>query len=415
MGGKTESQVKQTVKNRIDATVKNETKNITNVINESTTSITNNMVNEAAATIEIGTNAGNDAEIGTIIAKGGSSVNIEQNAKVEAQNKAIIKIVMSAESMTKLGNDVIADVTNKSKSDASAKASMEALNAIGEKTKKAGGPEQMLDSVTKMVGDTLKGMTQSLTGGSSSSINETDIENSVKTQLINETYNENNIKNSISTVISNSMKQAAEAKCNLNTSATNKLKIADILAMDQGKVNVKQDVSVKAFNDCFIDLNMGNKVSDALTNGYKVESVSETTSTAKSDQEQKTKTDAAKETVQESAVMNSVDNLVNTAGSVFTGSFMIIGGVILAVILVVGGLFGSGALKISDFTGLPGGSDDDEQEGGGLMGIDGKIYLYSGIIALTIMVGRKSLPICGALLIVMIAYVMHKSNPKLFN
>lgn len=419
MGGKTESEIRTTIQNEISVEIKQRTENINKVVNESTTKVSTNMVQEMAAQIKQSTTASNTIVSKNLVATGGAKINLEQQAQVEAENKAIIQIVMSAESMQSLGNQIIADVTNKVKTDQAAQQSMEALAKIGEATKKAGGPEGMLDSLTGMVKD----MTKSLTGGSSSEKQTTEIRNAVKSKFESETINSNDIRNSITTEITNSMKQATEAKCDLNTSASNILDVENIIAKDAGsEINVKQDVSIKAFNDCFINLNMGSKIANNLTNGLGAKTMSDTTTSQTAKQEMKTESEIAKTTVQESAIMSSVDNLVNNVGGLLGSWIYIVGGIILLVVLVVGYLFASGAISMDDFAQFtPAGAaagvagdvlgTDDDQEGGGKL--DGKVYLLAGLVALLILIARKSIPLCGVLLVVIFLYFMYSQDNQL--
>jgi hypothetical protein len=423
MGGKTESEIRTTISNEISVEIKQRTENINKIVNQSTTNISTEMAQEVAAKIKQNTAASNIIAAKNLVATGGAKIDLTQQAQVEAQNKAIIQIVMSADSMQELGNKIIADVTNKVKNDQAAQQSLDTLAKIGEATKKAGGPEGMLDSLTKMVGD----MTKSMTGGSSSEKQTTEIRNAVKSKFESETINKNDITNAITTNISNSMKQAAEAKCEMDTTGENIISVDNILAGGQGsEIKVKQSVSIKSFNDCFINLNMGSKIANSLTNGLETKTKSETENKQTAKQELKSESEISKETIQESAIMNSVDNLVSTVGGLMSSWIFIVGGIILLVVLVVGYLFASGAISMDDFAqftpsgaaaGVAGdvldvvkGGDDEDQEGGGM---NGKIYLLAGLVAMLILIARKSLPLCGVSLVVIILYFAHKKNPEL--
>ena len=57
--------------------------------------------------------------------------------------------------------------------------------------------------------------------------------------------------------------------------------------------------------------------------------------------------------------------------------------------------------------------DDDDQEGGGLL--DRKVYVIAALVAFLILVARKSIPLCGALLVVIILYFANRSNPGLLS
>lgn len=418
MGGKDESVVKQKVSNRISAIVKNETENLTKIVNDTITNISTSMVSETAASIKQSTTAGNTLTADSLTAMGGGKVNLEQNAMVEAQNKAVIQIITSADSMNELGNKIIADITNKSKQDGAAKQSMDTLAKIGDATKDAGGPEALVASVTGMIG----GLGKSLTGGSTSSKSDTEIENEVKTELFNKTVNSTDITNKITTNISNSIKQAAEAKCDMNTSGSNIINVKDILAHGVGsELNVKQSVSIKAFNDCFIKLEIGAKIASSLTNDAKFATTAESDQKAATEQAQKTDTKVGDETIKESAIMTGLTSMVSSVTSMI-GTGMIFPIIICVVVLGAAAFFTmSGGSAIPDAGSGPDVTTDAAApenkylfiaHGGGNPSM---IYLLAGVIAFLIFVYNKSIPLCGALLVIIVLYFVYKSNPDLLN
>ena len=432
--GKDKTEIKTIIKNEIDIEVTTETKNLNNIVNESTTNISTNMVQSAAASIIQTTTGSNTISMGALVARRGGKIDVSQQAKAESENKAIIQIVMSADSMAKLGNDIINDITNKVKNDQAAKQSMESLAKIGELTKQAGGPEAMVDKIADMAA----GMMKNVTGGSTETSSTTEITNSIKTKLKNTTINSSDIKNAITTNITNSMKMAAEAKCDMNTSADNVLNISSILADEAGsEAIVKQDVNVKSFNNCFIKLEMGTKIANELTNGFKVGTESETTTKQSTDQALKSDATITKETVQESAIMESVDkavhevagvanNAINLAGM---GIYLIIGGGIFLVAFIFYMMSGS-SNKDSDSNNDNDNDNDNKNEnnenepllrGGDILSglinsnTDGNIYLLAFFVTIIIVISRKTLPLCGVLLIVIFLYFEYKKNRGLLN
>lgn len=426
MGGSDETVVRNTVKNKINIEIENVTKSLTSVINETSNEVVNEMTQKIAASIKQKTSASNTLAADSLVAVGaGSSVNIEQQAEVEAKNQALIQIMQSGDAMNDLANNMISKFNEKIDQDAAAKASMNTVNALKEKETKGGGPEGLVDSVVGMVKD----VTKSLTGGSSSSTTETTIENEVRQKLKQESITENYVKNSVANKIKTSINQDTAATCEFDTNATNTINVKDILAAGGGNINVKQKVSVKAFNDCVVKLDIGAKAVSALVTRYDVLGETDKKQVAKAEGELKSESTISKETIQESAIMSSVDNLVNKVGSIFGNMTLMIG---LVVVIAVGGiiyLFASGAITMDDIAGLTPmgkasslvgdvaeaavGGDDDDQEGGGLL--DRKVYMIAGLVAFLILVARKSIPLCGALLVVIILYFANRSNPSLFN
>jgi hypothetical protein len=439
MGGKDESEVKTIIRNQINVEIENSTKQITNVINETSQEVVNKMTQEIASSVTQKTGASNTIAADTIAAIGpGSTLTIEQQAEVEAKNNALIQILSSADSMTKMANQMTAAVQDKITQTAAAKQSMDTVAKIGELQKTGGGPEGMVDSIAGMVG----GMMKSATGSSSSSKSTTEITNEIKTKLINSTEITNNVSSIVKNKIENAINQKTSATCNFDTTATNTINVKDILAAGGGTISLKQKVSVKAFNDCIQKLSIGTKIVEDLASTYTVEKKSDTTQKAESVSELKSESAITKTTIQESAIMSTIDNLISGITGVMS-SGLIIGGII--VVIAVGGiiyLFGSGAVKVSDLAAFtPAGQakgalqgitgnisevaevakafapqasneddtndDNEEQEGGGLF--NNKLYAIGSLIAFLILIARKSIPLCGALLIIIFLYFMNKT------
>ena len=438
MGAKNESrtEVKKKIESEISTTIQNITENITTVVNETTNETMTSMVQEMKAEINVSVAAGNTLRAKNITAMG-SDVDIKQDASVQAENEAIIRIVSDASAMQKLADKVQNDVNNKLENDSAAKASMAQVAAIAETQKQAGGPEQMVDSIMKTVDGMVKGLSQIGGGSSDTNISETQIKNKIKTDILNKTTNRNDIKNIVKNRIENSMRQAAEAKCNMDTTGNNAIDVDNIVAMaldgQRGSIKIAQAVSIKAFNKCFIDLKMGQGIVNDIGVDKTFTAKSETKNVSKADSgsTQDAKITSAK--TQESAIMNSVDNAVNTVGSLFKISpafmMMVLGG---GAIAAVGGYFYMQSQK-------EGGSDDGGQSGGflryalnvdsesSLVGMQdtelfggagpgannfGNIYLWAFLAVLVYYVYGKSLPMSSVLVVVIIGYIIYTIKNK---
>ena len=263
----TKTSIKNEIENEISTTIKNTTENITNIVNKVTSDVSTTMTKSASTSIRVNTSGSNRTNVDDILAKS-SDIDIEQTAEVQSENLAIIKIMQSTEAMTEMANKIASTVKNTTANDAVVAASLKQAAAIGQATKDAGGPEafvkKITDDVNRMIGELNVG------GSNTTDTNiQTTIKNKIKTNIENTTINESNISNSIDTNIKNSMSLAAEAKCDMNTSAGNEIDVEKILATiqdgERSKISVKQSVSLKAFNKCFIDLNMGSKIVNTIT------------------------------------------------------------------------------------------------------------------------------------------------------
>ena len=433
MGGKTTSEVKTMIKNELSTEINNKTKNISTLVNNSVTNIMQSIKQSAEAEVTATTNLGNITNISGLVLRGpGSKITLNQDAVAKIENTAIIKIISDASELQKMGNNIADNIKSNLQNNQGAKQDLESLSKIGEFSKKNGGPEGMLDTLAQ----TVSGMVASLTniGGSTSSLNDTQIINSIKTTINNETINENNISNSINTSISSMMEQMAKAKCNFNTDGKNELNISNAEVTDGAVYTQSQSLNLANFNNCIIDLNLGSKISNDLTNGFKTDISNTQTNDQSSDQKAKTSSEIIKETVQESSIMKSIDNLVNTIPGLLSAPMYIIGGIILLIVGVPIILSFTGGSKNRDDDGSyrgdrddGGDSDDggdrgrgnrgmgnsgdlDELEGGG---VKGNIYLLATFVAMIILIARKSLPLCVVLLVIIILYFVHKKNPEL--
>ena len=413
MGGKTTSEVKTMIKNELSMEINNKTKNISNIVNSSVNNIIQSIKQSAEAEVTATTNINNTSNISGVVLRGpNSKINLNQDAVAKIENIAIIKIISDASELQKMGNDIVGDLKSNLQNNQGGKQDLESLSKIGEFSKKSGGPEGMLDTLAKTIG----GMVTSLTGGSTSTMSDTEIINSIKTTINNETINENNINNSISTSISSAMEQMAKAKCNFNIDGKNELNISNLEVTDGAEYNQSQSLNIINFNNCIIDLNLGSKIANDLTNGFKTDISNAQTNDQTTDQKAKTTSDIIKVDEQESSIMKSVDNLIKTAGSLVGAPMYIIGGIILLVIGVPIILSFAGGSKNIDDGGdrddrdMGDKGDIDELEGGGMKG---NIYLLATFVAIIILIARKSLPLCVVLLVIIILYFVHKKNPEL--
>ena len=310
--------VKKNIENEISNNIKTTTKNITNIVNKTTNNVSTEMAQSAAASIITKAGGFNKIKIKNMVAKG-SNISLEQQATIQAENDAIIKIVMSADSMQDMANKIASGVDNAIKNDAAAQASLKQAAALSEATKKAGGPEALVDSIMGTANKLIGALN---IGGSNSdrNINETEIKQKIINDIENTTINENNISNEVVTNIMNSMKMAAEAKCNMDTTGGNEMDIENIMAAiqdgERANITVKQSVSLKAFNKCFIDLNMGSKIVNSLAGEASTFNKSDTSNKARTESAGEQEAAIKVESITESGITSMGNNLIGTVGGV---------------------------------------------------------------------------------------------------
>jgi hypothetical protein len=425
MGGKNESQIKKQITNEISMEITNITKNLNTIVNTSTYELTQEIQNNAEAEVSINTGGTNLIDVDEINIGSNSKININQDVKIAAVAKAIIKILSDTSQLQNNINNMADKIKNKIDSDANVKQDVDFLAKVGKNSTENGGPEGMINSLT----DTVKSLMSSVTGGSSSSKDETEIRTIIKNKLHNEVINQTDTTNKISTSIKNKMEQLGKAICKIDTVGGNSI-ISRKLTSQAGSIaNINQNIDISSFSTCIIDLELGSKIASDLTNDFKIDVGTDGKSKTTSGQAAKVVADAQDVSKKDSSVMKSVDNLVDTAGEVakdvvkgvssFANSFVyVIGGIILVIVLVIVGPALMGSSKSGENSPKNNQDDDDDddddndddgdkggnyknQKGGG---INGNIYLSASFITMLILISDKSLTLCGVLLIVLILY-----------
>jgi hypothetical protein len=427
MGGGDKTTIKQQIQSEINVKISQATENITKVVNESMTKVSTEMVNTAVAKIEQATSASNVAKIKGIRAVGGSKVNVEQTAKAKATNDAIISIIQDSSALSDLASKTANDVANKVQQDAALKASLESAAKMSEKSKEAGGPEAMVNKLA----DTAKDMFDSLTA----SKNETNIDIKIRQQLSmefeNKVVNMSDIVQKTTSEINTTIRNETQSSCKFDTGAGNLLDLEDVGAIQGSEINIKQMADVEAFNKCLINMNIGGKVINSIVDEKLMKNYNDTSQAAKADVASKASAEKTSEKEQESAIMKSVDNLVDEAGNVVQsgikaasmGLYLIIGAVALGgllIIFLIYKLMSSGSLSVGDLRGRDYDTTtdvDEEQEGGGLNNLlgggillPGNLYLWLAVLALLFYTYGKSVPMCGVLLITVGLYVLLKTK-----
>jgi len=424
MGGKSESQIKQQITNEMSIEITNITKNINNITNSATHELSQEIKNKAEAKVDQSTGGSNIVRMGKVKITGkNSKVNIDQDMKIAAVSNAFIKILTDTSQKQDTINAMADKIKNKIDNDSNLKQDVDFLAKVGKSSSDNGGPEGMVNALA----DTVKTLLSSVSGSSSSS----------------------NSSNKISTSIKNSMEQLGEGVCKQDTAGLNLVEVTDLTVEKEGEYNVDQKMDISSFSSCIIDLQLGSKLVSALTNDFKLDIGADTTNKTSSDQKGKVDIDAKDVTKKESSIMKSVDNavgeigkvagkVIETGGGIMQSWIYIIGGVIFLIIIIIGGsLFsmrGSGSSKPVEYS--PNNNEDDDndviddnddndddddidndnvntnkiQKGGG---INGNIYLFASFIAIFMLISRKSLPLCGVLLIVIILYFVHIKKLKI--
>jgi hypothetical protein len=163
---------------------------------------------------------------------------------------------------------------------------------------------------------TIGGLGNSLSGAKTSSEQVTMIKNSLSTKVSNTTINKNNISNEIVNKIKTGIENINEQSCELKTDASNVIKADEVTAGDGGVIKLGQSSVVTAAINCILGAVNASTMGTDIANSIGAVSSSDTTNANKTDSKVKTENDVSKTVEKGSAIMDSVDTAVTTAGSV---------------------------------------------------------------------------------------------------
>lgn len=292
MGGKSSKEVSKTeITNAISTQITNLTKNVTNILNETITNSTMNVVNQNAQSIEVATGGGNTFAGGNFNVSGkGSVFRLNQQVNLEATNKAIANMTQDATAMANLAAQVNSGVMNKIQNDSAMQQAMQAAANLQKATSTAGGMNDMIGNVTKMIGDVLT------PGTTMNKETQTKITTKMMASLSNTTINENIIKAIVTNNISNNISQLNSASCKISTNFDNKVTLGDI-NVDGGAVGeILQSVNAKALNECVLGAVQKTDLGTAITSGSAVSAGTDTSNKNALTQSQTTDTAISEKT-----------------------------------------------------------------------------------------------------------------------
>lgn len=272
MGGKQSKDITKTeITNEIKTQITNLTKNVTNILNETITNSTMNVVNENAQSIEVATGGGNTFAGGNLNVSGkGSVFRLNQEVNLEVTNKAVANMTQDASAMAKLASEVNAGVMNKIQNDSAMQQAMQAASNLSKATSTAGGMNDMIGNVTKMIGDVLT------PGTTNTKDSQTKITTKMMASLSNTTINENVIKAIVTNNVNNNISQLNSSTCKISTNFDNKVTLGDI-NIDQGGVGeILQSVNAKALNECILGAVQKADLGTQITSGASVSAGTDT-------------------------------------------------------------------------------------------------------------------------------------------
>jgi len=374
------------VVNEINLKISNINESITNIVNQTTTNITTELINTQKASINAELICENRIRVGgSIVAANKSNLSIEQTCDMKVENQAIINIVQSPTNMTALANSLANSVNQQIATDQAKQTAVNTLAKISKQTQDAGGPDQLIDKIMR---DTVIPMMNAGNG-------QEDIRNSINLNIENTNIDTTNITNIINTSISNKISNAAEASCNLNVAGSNELDVEDdIASLNDSNLTIKQAVSITAFNKCFIDLKMGDSITNGVLNNAKFANLPMATFATNSTTTRPGTTTTTRPGTTTTTRPGTTTTTTTTRPISPTSS----NNNILYISLGVGALV---VFLILMFFLMRGG-DDDDQYGGS----SNNLYLYAALFALFLFISTKSITMCGLILLGFVGYIL---------
>jgi len=433
MGQEDKDTIRKKITTEITSQIEIDTKNITKITDESVTNVTAEMIINTSGKVNTNTNNTNEFNFNNSEMEEGSTFDFTQDSKVTAVNNAVNKIASSSESMSALISNIMSEVKSKIDADIKAEQSAKNLASIKETEKKDGGIEGIVTDLTNMAADMINA------GGKTETVSETEIRTVLKNAFKSMTTTEVDLKHKIDAAIKSVMELQTKGECVFNTTGGNKANINNILLRKNTKFKTGQTSTTNLITDCLNDLNIGSKITNELTGGIEeklgIATALKQTASQKADSEGKD--DKDKQTT--SSLSKVFSDAIGLIGTVLgSGMFLIIGGIILfigLIFFVVYSFAGGGGsdknvsknvIDIDEDEDEVGykknkiDSEDNEQAGGNIFSgftnsnTDGNIYILAIILVIINTLARKSIPLCGVLLIVIFLYFVYKKNPKLF-
>jgi hypothetical protein len=388
MGGKESKDIQKIdIQNEISVSIKNETENLIKTTTDTVNSASTEIVNDSATSIEASSAAKNQAKLGNISADGpGSEVNVSQLASVASVTTAIAQVTNNTESMTKFANQIENKLKQQTTNDNSIENTLKAINEAKNSTNSQEGVASMVGKIMDTIGGLMK------PGEKMSSEMHQNISNKIKTDIVNRTKNSTDVANITKNITSNVLKNMTSNKCNFQSSAENILEAGDISARNGGKVILKQEALVQAFNKCVMGVDNATKMINELTNSNITAADMETfnKNKAKAELDAKNKAENSKTTT------DAFADMFKSLTDGIMGFALIIGlaivGIIVLVVLLPKLFSGSGSGSSDSGRGRgrsrSDDDDDDDQEGGSGNNSNMIVLFIVIIFTLQIMLGR---------------------------
>jgi len=344
MGGKTKEEtniiIKKKVSASISAKISNFTSNVTSSAMSATLNVTNKLVTENTNSSSANSTATNILEDIVIFASDGSTVNIDQKSDAKMQMSTIVSILTDNTIKNKLAQDVSTQMDANIKNDTKLKASMAQAAKIVQRSDKAKGLANMVNSLTKMASD----MVAKLTGSDSTTMSNKDIETTITTKMNTEidskTYNKSSASTALKNAISTSIKNTTKSSCLANALSQNKLDKFRAVIGGGSTVNVYQQANAKTFSKCSFSSKTGNAALAAMSTRSEFKSELKQFNKTQADLKLKQEAIIEEETKERAALADTLEEGIKTGGKlggklldVILLPAMIVGGIIAVIII----------------------------------------------------------------------------------
>ena len=388
MGGQDTVTIKDKIKTEMDNKVNTVKTNINTIVNNSITNTVNTTVaniveSESDATVNTNIVGLNMIGVtGDQSASKGGQINVTQSIDIKATTNAIISIIQNPNAINNIGNDIAKKINN----DVTARTNLETLAKISKQTKDAGGPEEFVNNIMTKISNYPNKNDPNI---------ENNIKDSVNTTIQNTIINETDITNTVNTSITNKTKQTSAASCNFNVQAMNTYLVnGQMKVSNQGEIDPTQIINIESLNKCLINLEMGNAITNNLSNNLTFRSSSSTTNTNLLNTNPNT-TNPTTTNPTTVTLTPTTKVAIETNNNIIYISLGVAGLIIFLILIYF-------------ITSRRSGRHDnyEEQDGGSNINLYNNLYLYATLFTLFLFISSKSITMCGLILVMFASFVI---------
>lgn len=320
------------ITNKIQTAITDSNKIINDVLNQTINDVSTELINNVSSSINIDTGSYNSFTAQDIDVSG-STFDVNQLSKTDAQNIAMNQIASDQQSIDDLTNNIIAKLQDKATSNTDLNTAMNTLDQIKQITDTAGGPEEIVNNIASALQNTIS-------GGGDSKDDEKNFMNSIGITVDHTNEFKNNINTIVQTSVSGKITSNTFGNVNIGNASSNTTVVRNVTITQKngipGHVNITQDATLESFTKAIMSLQLGSGISNKILGDYKMDQLTDALNTTKEAVKNDGTAIVVDKTIQKSAIMDFLNNL-NPLN--LLKSFGVYGTIIIVVIVILVALF----------------------------------------------------------------------------